>query len=134
MLGSPECPLEVYFLTFNARPVCIFNVFLHSSPVIWVLTSNRQKAGQVVWYSHLFQEGLGTLNRITNEKILFRCIIAKTLIYKKMKSYKLPDNSRMPPLTQKKKKKKKNHCQHNMLPSVKLTFKKYSKMKETERN
>ena len=40
MLGSPECPLEVYFLTFNARPVCIFNVFLHSSPVIWVLTSN----------------------------------------------------------------------------------------------
>lgn len=40
MLGSPECHLEVYFLTFNVRPVCIFNVFLYSSPVIWVSTSN----------------------------------------------------------------------------------------------
>ena len=39
-MGLPECPLEVYFLTFNVRPVCVFNVFLHSSPVIWVLTSN----------------------------------------------------------------------------------------------
>lgn len=39
-MGSPECPLEVYFVTFNVRPVSIFNVFPHSSPVIWVLTSN----------------------------------------------------------------------------------------------